>query len=41
MAAGIYTVTLTLSGPGGMDTITKPDYIMVDATIYLPAILKP
>ena len=27
---GIYTVSLTVSGPGGSDTETKPDYITVE-----------
>jgi PKD repeat protein len=31
-AAGVYTVTLTISGPGGNDTETKTDYI----TVYEP-----
>ena len=26
---GCYTVTLTVTGPGGVDTMTKPDYICV------------
>lgn len=28
-AAGVYTVTLTVNGPGGSDTETKPNYITV------------
>ena len=30
-AAGTYTVSLTATGPGGSDTETKVDYIVVDA----------
>jgi len=29
---GVYTVTLTISGPDGSNTITKPDYITVSGT---------
>jgi len=29
-APGTYTVSLTVGGPGGIDTETKPDYITVD-----------
>ncbi|HNS50786.1 MAG TPA: PKD domain-containing protein [Anaerolineae bacterium] len=32
-AAGVYTVTLTVSGPGGTDTLTRTDYI----SAYEPA----
>ncbi len=31
--AGIYTVSLTVTGPGGSDTLTKPSYINVMAPI--------
>jgi PKD repeat protein len=31
-AAGVYTVALTVSGPGGTDTLTRTDYI----TVYEP-----
>ena len=34
---GTYTVSLTVSGPGGSDTETKPDYITVEVT-GIPAI---
>lgn len=30
-SAGSYTVSLTVTGPGGSDTETKPDYIYVEA----------
>ena len=34
-APGSYTVTLTVTGPGGSDTETKPDYIRVeDETVW-------
>ena len=43
----VYTVTLTVSGPGGSDTETKAEYITVSApppeeeySIYLPLILR-
>jgi PKD repeat protein len=29
-AAGVYTVTLTVTGPGGSDTLTRADYITVN-----------
>jgi PKD repeat protein len=35
-AGGVYTVTLTVSIPGGEDTETKPDYI----TVYDPAVAE-
>ena len=31
-AAGVYTVTLTVSGPGGSDTLVQPGFIMVFGT---------
>jgi PKD repeat protein len=39
---GVYTVSLTVSGPGGSHSLTRPGYITVEggAHIYLPAILK-
>lgn len=39
---GAYTVSLTVSGPGGSDTETKADYITVldEYKIYLPLILR-
>jgi PKD repeat protein len=41
-AAGTFTVTLTVSGSGGMDTLTQPSYIAVypeeQNTVYLPLI---
>ena len=39
---GVYTVTLTVNGPGGTDKMTKEEYIDVqNYGLYLPAILKP
>jgi YVTN family beta-propeller protein len=39
---GVYTVSLTASGPGGSDTVTRTRYIRVGAehSIYLPLVLK-
>jgi PKD repeat protein len=38
---GCYTVTLTVSGPGGSDTETKPRYILAALTrVYLPLVLR-
>jgi PKD repeat protein len=40
-ATGVYTVALTVSGPGGSDTETKAEYIKVDYGVYhLPIIMK-
>jgi subtilisin-like proprotein convertase family protein len=41
-AAGTYTVSLAVSGPGGNDTETKTDYITVDHNpfVYLPMIIR-
>jgi PKD repeat protein len=41
-AAGNFTVTLNVSGAVGTDTLTRPDYISVQAqyTVYLPLILR-
>lgn len=37
---GVYTVSLTVSGPGGMDTENKVDYIRVgDKATYLPLVI--
>ncbi|MCP3917374.1 MAG: PKD domain-containing protein, partial [bacterium] len=33
VADGTYTVALTVTGPGGMDTETKTDYVTVSATV--------
>lgn len=44
MKPGVYTVTLTVNGPAGSDTITSNAYIMVDATVYrmfAPTIIRP
>ena len=41
--AGSYTVSLTVSGLGGEDTMTKTDFVMVEkpeALIYLPIVLR-
>jgi PKD repeat protein len=43
--AGTYTVSLTLSGPAGTDTLTRPDYIVAyepgeDHRIYLPLVVR-
>jgi PKD repeat protein len=39
-AAGVYTVTLTASGPGGSDTEVKAGYITVRYSVYLPLIMR-
>jgi PKD repeat protein len=40
-AVGSYTVTLTMDGPGGTDTETKPDYITVEPfNVYLPLVTR-
>jgi len=41
--AGVYSVTLTVSGPGGSDTESRSAYITVEEghTMYLPLILRP
>jgi uncharacterized repeat protein (TIGR01451 family) len=39
-AAGVYTVTLTVSGPGGSDTETKAAFITVKYRFYLPIVMK-
>jgi parallel beta-helix repeat protein len=43
--AGTYTVSLTVSGPGGTDTLTRPDYVVVyepgeGHRIYLPLVMR-
>jgi PKD repeat protein len=43
MAPGSYTVSLTVSGPGGEDTMTKADFVVVEKAetlIYLPILLQ-
>jgi PKD repeat protein len=42
MAAGAYTTTLTVSGPGGVDTETKAEYITVrnKYRFYLPIVVR-
>ena len=43
-AAGVYTVTLRVSGPGGTDVFTRSNYINVSAPqwhVYLPVIQNP
>jgi Tol biopolymer transport system component len=38
-AAGVYTVTLMVSGPGGMDTLVRPAYVTVQPRrFYLPLV---
>jgi PKD repeat protein len=37
---GVYTVTLTVSGPGGSDTESKPSFITVQYGVYLPIVLR-
>jgi PKD repeat protein len=39
-AGGVYTVTLTVSGPGGSDTEAKAGYITVRYGLYLPLIVR-
>jgi PKD repeat protein len=39
-AGGTYTVTLTISGPGGTDTAIKEGYITADFGLYLPVLLR-
>src|SRR5690606_34956354 len=44
-AAGVYTVTLTVNGPGGSDTEAKTNYITVNEeasehNVYLPVVIK-
>lgn len=40
--AGVYTVTLTVSGPGGSDTLTRPRYVRVASrpSIFLPLVVR-
>jgi PKD repeat protein len=37
---GLYTVTLTVNGPGGNDVLIKPDLIKVNYALFLPLILR-
>jgi PKD repeat protein len=39
-AAGVYTVTLTVSDGIDTSTITRPDYITVRYSVYLPLVLR-
>jgi PKD repeat protein len=39
-AAGLYTVTLTVSDGGITDTLTRPGYIQVMESVYLPLVLR-
>jgi len=41
--SGVYTVALTVSSPGGTDTLTRPNYVSVYEPhweVYLPLVLK-
>ena len=39
---GTYTVTLTIEGPGGTDTVEMPSYVTVGSyQLFLPVMLKP
>ena len=41
---GVYSVTLTVNGPAGGDTVTNTAYIQVDATTYrmfAPVVVRP
>jgi PKD repeat protein len=41
---GVYSVTLTVSGPAGSDTVTNTSYIQVAPTVYrmfTPVIVRP
>ncbi|MGH2536937.1 MAG: PKD domain-containing protein [Candidatus Promineifilaceae bacterium] len=40
---GIYSASLRVEGPGGVDTLLRPDNIVVSELFrgYLPAILRP
>ncbi|MGD8805154.1 MAG: PKD domain-containing protein, partial [Chloroflexota bacterium] len=41
-APGVYTVTLTVAGPGGTDTMTRPDYITVQYhRNWFPVVRRP
>lgn len=39
-AAGVYTVTLMVNGSGGNDALSKPGYITVNYSLYLPVTLR-
>jgi len=39
-SAAAYTVTLSVSGPGGSDVRTRPAYVKVRSIVYLPAVLR-
>jgi PKD repeat protein len=39
-SAGAYTVTLSVSGPGGSDVRTRPAYVTVRSTVYLPVLAR-
>lgn len=40
-APGVYTVTLTVSGEGGVDVFTRPEYIQAEwRRVYLPLVLR-
>ncbi len=38
---GLYTVTLTVSGPGGSDMVRKAEFIaVIQYKVYLPVVIK-
>jgi PKD repeat protein len=40
-AAGVYTVTLLVSGPGGTDTLVQPGYVTVQSRrFFLPLVRR-
>jgi PKD repeat protein len=40
-AAGVYTVSLTVTGPGGTDTAVQADYIVVELyRVFLPIVME-
>jgi PKD repeat protein len=37
---GVYTITLTVRGPGGIDTEIKDRYVTVHHGVYLPLLMR-
>ncbi|GEM_PF-3803258 len=37
---GVYTITLTVRGPGGSDVAARAGYVLVEHTVYLPVVLR-